>query len=52
MYALGDIFEAQKSANSARNFMIASIAFGIVWIATVIVLRVLLWTNYNDSYSY
>ena len=48
MIVRGDIFEAEKSANCARNFIIASIAFGIVLIPTVILLRVELLTKYND----
>ena len=51
MLAQGDIPEAQRSADCARNLMIASIILGICWIVLVVVLRVVLWSTYY-SYSY
>lgn len=46
MVAEGDMVEAQRSSDCARNLMIASIVCGICWIILVIVLRVVVYSTY------
>jgi len=43
--------EAHKYANNARNFMIASVVIGIIWIALVVILRVVVYST-ASAYSY
>lgn len=51
MLAAGDMVEAQRSANIARNLMITSIVLGICWIIIVIVIRVAVWSSlYGGTY--
>lgn len=48
LVAEGDMEEAQRSANCARNLMIASFACGVAWIILVIVLRLVLVSAYYN----
>ncbi|XP_045205361.1 proline-rich transmembrane protein 1-like [Mercenaria mercenaria] len=50
--AEGDMAAATSMSNNARNLMISSIVIGVIWIALVIVLQVVVYSNTYDRYGY
>lgn len=49
--AEGDMAEATRMSNNARNLMITSVVIGVAWIILVIVLRLVVFAT-TTSYSY
>ncbi|XP_060577873.1 calcium-binding protein P-like [Ruditapes philippinarum] len=48
----GDMIEAQRMSNSARNLMITSVVIGVAWIILVIVLRLVVFATRTTTYGY
>ncbi|XP_060575816.1 uncharacterized protein LOC132733232 [Ruditapes philippinarum] len=48
----GDMIEANRLSNNARNLMIASVVIGVAWIILVIVLRVVVFATTTTTYNY
>ena len=50
MVAEGNMAEAARFSNTARNLMIASIVVGVCWIVIVIAVRVAAAAAYSSHY--
>ncbi|XP_045204750.2 uncharacterized protein LOC123557378 [Mercenaria mercenaria] len=48
----GDMAEATRMSNNARNLMITSVVIGVAWIVLVIVLRLVVFATTVKTYNY